>query len=438
MASVQGAGKPTGWIVCAELRRKTPSERALVAKEKGVCFNCLGGKHRSVDCRSKPACESSGCRARHHSLLHGAERVFPEKNRQRQIPPSIGGQDYAQGPQTLAIAPRLSSDVLLAVVPVRLQAGCRTLDVFALLDTGSQATLLREDAAQELCLKGRSRKVHFGTFHGKDPVVDTRLVDFAVLSLGGDHDCQVSDAFVVPHLNVGQRKMTDDLASFEYLRRGAPVDVFSDNGTHLRVGERELREAVARLNDHRILGVWERLVRSGKDALRAILGQQTVKDETFATVVIEVEALLNNRPLTDLGADPQEFEPLTPNHFLLGRPNPHLPADVIDPDIKCFRRRWFHAQRLVDQVWNRWLREYLPTLTTRSKWTRSQKNLEANAMVLMVDPKSPRGHWPICRVVRTLPGPDGVVRAAEVITKSGKTYTRPVTSLCRFEASNAA
>ncbi|XP_045036464.1 uncharacterized protein LOC123477110 [Daphnia magna] len=198
--------------------QETPSERALVAKEKGVCFNCLGGKHRSVDCRSKPACESSGCRARHHSLLHGAERVFPEKNGQRHIPPSIGGQDYAQGPQTLAIAHRLSSDVLLAVVPVRLRAGCRTLDFFALLDTGSQATLLREDAAQALGLKGRPRKVRFGTFYGKDPVVDTHLVDFAVSSLGGDHDCQVSDAFVVPHLNVGQRKMTDVLASFEYLR----------------------------------------------------------------------------------------------------------------------------------------------------------------------------------------------------------------------------
>ncbi|XP_045035892.1 uncharacterized protein LOC123476942 [Daphnia magna] len=187
-----GCGEAHRLIASAEFRRKTPSERALVAKEKGVCFNCLGGKHRSVDCRSKPACESSGCRARHHSLLRGAKRVFHEKNGQRQIPPSIGGQDYAQGPQTLAIAPRLSSDVLFAVVPVRLRAGCRTLDVFALHDTDSQATLLREDAAQALGLKGRPRKVRFGTFHGKDPVVDTRLVDFAVSSLGGNRFISVS------------------------------------------------------------------------------------------------------------------------------------------------------------------------------------------------------------------------------------------------------
>ncbi|XP_045026644.1 uncharacterized protein LOC123470452 [Daphnia magna] len=242
-------------------------------------------------------------------------------------------------------------------------------------------------------------------------------------------------------------------------RRGAPTDVFSDNGTNLTAGERELREAVTRLNDVKIAdqlaqkeirwhfsppsaphfgGVWERLVLSCKEALRAILGQQTVKEETFATVIIEVEGLLNNRPLTDLGAVPQEFEPLTPNHFLLGRPNPHLPADVIDPEIKCFRRRWFHAQQIVDRLWSRWLREYLPTLTTRNKWTRSRNNLEVNDMVLMVDPKSPRGHWPIYRVARVLPGSDGVVRAAEIITKSGKTYTRPVVRLCRLEAFSAA
>ncbi|KAI9555910.1 hypothetical protein GHT06_018435 [Daphnia sinensis] len=213
-----GCGGAHRLVSCPELQRKSPSERALVAKEKGVCFNCLGGKHRSADCRSKPACESTGCRARHHSLLHGAERVFREKSTPRQFPSSVGGQECFQGPQTLAIAPRLTSDVLLAVVPVRLRAGCRTLDVFALLDTGSQATLLREDAANALGLTGRPRKIRFGTFHGKDPVVETRLVGFSVSSLEGDQSYKVSDAFVVPRLNVGQRKIKDVLASFDYLR----------------------------------------------------------------------------------------------------------------------------------------------------------------------------------------------------------------------------
>ncbi|XP_057376132.1 uncharacterized protein LOC130697028 [Daphnia carinata] len=160
---------------CAEFRRKSPDHRALVVKEKGICFNCLGGKHRSTDCRSKPDCESSGYRARHHSLLHGAERVFPEWSGHRRFPPPNEDSSYVPGPQTLAIAPRSASNVLLAVVPVRLRAGDRTLDVFALLDSEGQATLLREDAAQALGLTGRLRKIRFRTFHGKDPIVELPL-----------------------------------------------------------------------------------------------------------------------------------------------------------------------------------------------------------------------------------------------------------------------
>ncbi|XP_059350123.1 uncharacterized protein LOC130704363 [Daphnia carinata] len=89
---------------------------------------------------------------------------------------------------------------------VRLRTGDRTLDVFGLLDTGSQATLLREDAAQALGLTGRPRKIRFGTFYGKDPLVDTHLVDFTVSSLDGEDP------------NVGRRRMKNSPTSLEYLR----------------------------------------------------------------------------------------------------------------------------------------------------------------------------------------------------------------------------
>ncbi len=155
-------------------------------------------------------------------------------------------------------------------------------------------------------------------------------------------------------------------------RRGAPSIVFSDNGTNLRNGEKELREAISSLNSERIAdellkkeidwhfnpplaphfgGIWERVVRSCKVALRAILGNQTVKDEVLSTVFTQVVALLNNRPLTHLGADPEEMEPLTPNHFLLGRPNPHLPTASVAEKECCFRKRWRQSQQIVEQVW---------------------------------------------------------------------------------------
>ena len=241
-------------------------------------------------------------------------------------------------------------------------------------------------------------------------------------------------------------------------RRFAPTEVWSDNGTNLRAGERELREAVGRLNADRIHdqlarqeirwhfsppsaphfgGVWERLVRSCKTALDAVIGSRTIKEEVLVTVLAQVEALLNNRPLTYIADHPEELEPLTPNHFLTGGSNPQVPADVVAPAETCHRRRWKHAQQLVEHAWRRWLREYLPSLNTRKKWAQDETSLKEGDVVLVVDPNAPRGHWQLGRVAKTLPGSDGIVRAAEIATAKGF-FTRPVARLCRLDSVSAA
>ncbi len=70
------------------------------------------------------------------------------------------------GPSSHAIAARSPSDVLLAIVPVRIRSGGRMIETYALLDSGSQATLMRMDAARALGLKGKKKTIKFGTFHG--------------------------------------------------------------------------------------------------------------------------------------------------------------------------------------------------------------------------------------------------------------------------------
>ena len=82
--------------------------------------------------------------------------------------------------------------------------------------------------------------------------------------------------------------------------------------------------------------------------------------------------------------------------------------------------------------WNRWCREYLPTLTVRPKWTTESRNLEAGDVVLVMEPNVARDHWPLARVVKVHPSSDGRVRKAEVKTQSGF-LTRPVTKLCLLE-----
>ena len=77
-------------------------------------------------------------------------------------------------------------------------------------------------------------------------------------------------------------------------------------------------------------GIWERLVKSAKKALKITLNGQLVNDETLLTLMAEIESLLNSRPLTHVSIDPQDLEAITPNHFLIGRNSPNIPPDVFD------------------------------------------------------------------------------------------------------------
>jgi hypothetical protein len=104
-------------------------------------------------------------------------------------------------------------------------------------------------------------------------------------------------------------------------------------------------------------GAWERLVRSAKTALRVVLRSQTVSEEVLTTLLVEVEAMMNARPLTHLSVNPRDNSPITPNHFLLLRAHPHVPPDVIEYSGSLSRRRYLAAQELAKSFWRRWLLE---------------------------------------------------------------------------------
>ena len=132
-------------------------------------------------------------------------------------------------------------------------------------------------------------------------------------------------------------------------------------------------------------GAWERLVRSVKTSLNAILKEKLVSDFQLITTLTEVEHLVNSHPLTPASDDINDLEPLTSNHFLLGRPNPNLPPVIVYQS----RKRWCQVQHLVECFWKRWQREYLPKLTERGKWTKESSNMKVGDLVLTVDKNIP-------------------------------------------------
>ena len=236
-------------------------------------------------------------------------------------------------------------------------------------------------------------------------------------------------------------------------RRGTPAEVWSDRGTNFKGAQRELREAFEnmapelqqRLARQKIKfnfnppaaphfgGVWEREVRSVKSALYTCVGSQPVPEEVLLTVLLEVEAILNSKPLGYVSADIADIDPVTPNSLLMGRPDGSLPQVVYPETDILSRRRWRHSQILADQFWSRFIREYLPGLQTRQKWQSCPPDLRDEAVILLVEPQLPRAQWPVGRVVKVHRSDDGCVRSADVNIK-GHTFTRPVARLVRLPA----
>ena len=239
-------------------------------------------------------------------------------------------------------------------------------------------------------------------------------------------------------------------------RRGAPTNMYSDNGTNFRGATSELKEFVLSLDKEAISdfattsriqwsfnppkaphmgGAWERLVRSVKEVMYGLVKDHILTDPQLYTLATEAESIVNGRPLTYISEDPTDLQALTPNHILLGRHrNWASIKDVSELDLFS-RKKYKQVQALASQFWTRWRGEYLPTLTTRPKgWRKTIPNFKAGDLVLAAEDDLKRGSWPLARVVTVRPGTDGVVRVAEIRTKKG-VYTRPVAKLYQLEDS---
>ncbi|KAJ8955257.1 hypothetical protein NQ318_000284 [Aromia moschata] len=143
-----------------------------------------------------------------------------------------------------------------------------------------------------------------------------------------------------------------------------------------------------------------------------------------------IESVLNSRPLCPLTSDPNDFEPLTPGHFIIGTALTSLPQEDVS-SIAPYRLSDFQRHQLIIQhFWKRWSREYINTLQQRTKWQHHKANsLKPGLLVIVKEDNTPPLSWLMGRIVKTYPGRDGVVRVADIQTKNG-VINRSFSKIC--------
>ncbi|GFW49834.1 integrase catalytic domain-containing protein [Trichonephila clavipes] len=167
-------------------------------------------------------------------------------------------------------------------------------------------------------------------------------------------------------------------------------------------------------------GLWEAGVKSVKHHLKRAIGNLHFTFEEFETFLIQVEGILNSRPLTPLSSDADNFDVLTPGHFLIGRPITSIPEpNLIDVNENRLSRRE-KITKVVQRTWKKWKSDYLNTLQARSKWITEKNDLMIGQMVLIKEDFLPINTWPLGRILEVYHGSDGKVRVVKVKTQSGE------------------
>lgn len=255
-------------------------------------------------------------------------------------------------------------------------------------------------------------------------------------------------------------------------RRGFPVKMISDNALTFKAAAKELTNILKHpeldefLSGLRVQwsfnlekapwwgGIFERMVKSVKRCLRKTIGREKLTLDELNTAVIEVEAIVNSRPLTYVSTEDVE-EPVTPSHLIAGRRLMSLPDGPYNRDIDddaiiehaTLTKRMIHLSKVLDHFWRRWTKEYLLELrevhrlaSNRSK--SATPRISVGDIVLVQDTDRPRGFWRLARVEKLISGTDGQVRGASVrLHSSGRQHThlqRAVQCLYPLEVSSCA
>ena len=254
-------------------------------------------------------------------------------------------------------------------------------------------------------------------------------------------------------------------------RRGFPKLILSDNGSQMMLAKKLLESEHINLPDedpeflmycarnrikwHCITplspfkgGVYERMVAICKKSLKGALGRKLLSFEQLRTILTEVEAVVNTRPITFVYSDSDSFQVLRPSDFLAPhRDNgPPLFEENMEPEYCEFQsntqqltERWKKNALMLDKLWALWQTEYLAMLRERSQNDHKQKKVLAthmprvNDIVLIHEDNMPRGAWRVGRIKELIHSADGLIRSAIVQLPKGKLLTRSICLLYPFE-----
>ncbi|XP_073833960.1 uncharacterized protein [Musca autumnalis] len=183
-------------------------------------------------------------------------------------------------------------------------------------------------------------------------------------------------------------------------------------------------------------GLWESGVKSFKNHFKKISGQIKYTFEEFSTLLATIEACLNSRPLGSMSNNIDDYQTITPAHFLIGSSmlSPAEPEEI--RLAGSILNRWRKLKAIHHDICRRWKEEYLVELHKRYKWKNPQADLVQGDLVALRGESVCATDWRLGRVIKVHRGSDGRVRVVDLKTQGG-IITRPIHKLVLLPCSSS-
>ncbi|VDO05473.1 unnamed protein product [Haemonchus placei] len=200
-------------------------------------------------------------------------------------------------------------------------------------------------------------------------------------------------------------------------------------------------------------GAWERLVGTVKRAFNKAVGRKKLAFPEFLTVVTEIEAVVNTRPLVACSPNVEDI-PLRPVDFLhkslkygLAPLDPdELQDPTFDPQliqtVTQAKQALENSEIIAEKFWERWHFEYLTALremqVVHRKQARHQTSREphVNEIVLVEQDSLPRGSWCYGKIIEVVRSADNMIRSVKILMPNKHIWHRPLSKIYPLEISS--
>ncbi|GFW26466.1 integrase catalytic domain-containing protein [Trichonephila clavipes] len=241
----------------------------------------------------------------------------------------------------------------------------------------------------------------------------------------------------INHLKTVHIELVSDLTSQAFIaalkrfmaRRGKCAKLFSDNGKNFVGASDEIKKLleIVRKPDEKLAnyleaeeiewkfiparspnfgGLLEAAIKSCKYHLKRVVNGINLTYEELLTVTVQIEGILNSRPLCPLSNNDDDFQVLTPAHFLINRSLNSLEEPNLTKCKESNLKKWQKITKIVQLMWKFWSRDYLNQLQQRGKWMFEKNNVKIGDLVLIIEENLPTYKWALGRIVELYYGED--------------------------------